>query len=280
MKLRELQLAEKEILQFIINVCRELDISFFLTHGSLLGAVRHNGFIPWDDDIDIIMPRPDYDFFVKNAQEKLPSHLFIQTHETDPEFLCSFAKVRNSKTTFVEKSMMFHDINHGVFVDVFPLDGFPENKIEQYIFRVKNLVYSLRLGREFYVKQRSLKWKIASGVARILCPSAEKTLKKQDELFRVVDYSSAHWVSNCLDSNVVLDKTVYETDVLWNFEGIEVKIPIGYDEYLTKMYGEYMTLPKEADRIPHHNSLMCDLSCSYLDNKQMINSLAQREIGL
>jgi len=102
--LKKLKDMEVSMLRECISVCEKLGIKYYLIGGTLLGAVRHGGFIPWDDDIDIAMTRADYEVFVSKAQEFLPNNLFLQTNKTDPEALMNFAKIRNSDTAFIETS--------------------------------------------------------------------------------------------------------------------------------------------------------------------------------
>ena len=117
---------EIEIFKSFISVCEHLNLTYYVLDGTLLGAVRHKGFIPWDDDIDVGMPREDYEVFLREGQALLPEEYFIQTFDSDPEYLANYAKIRNNNTTFVETSVRHRKINHGVFIDVFPLDYCPE----------------------------------------------------------------------------------------------------------------------------------------------------------
>ena len=103
--LQELKRVELDILARFIQVCQQLDLRYYILQGTLLGAVRHQGFIPWDDDIDVGMPRADYEIFLREGQKLLGEPYFVQTFLTDPPFTANFAKIRNSNTTFVETSL-------------------------------------------------------------------------------------------------------------------------------------------------------------------------------
>ena len=111
-QLNRLKAIELEMLRSFIEVCKELDLKYYLLGGTLLGAVRHKGFIPWDDDIDIGMPRKDYEVFISKAQNLLPVHLFVQTFQTDPQFPSAYCKIRNSNTTFLETAVKKINMNH------------------------------------------------------------------------------------------------------------------------------------------------------------------------
>ena len=134
----ELQQIEKNILACALEIVDRLHLTYFLVCGSALGAVKYNGFIPWDDDIDIAMPRKDYTAFCEKAGELLPPHLFLQNCHTEKNFPYIFSKIRDSRTTYIEKGMAGLDINHGVYIDVFPLDGYPVELKEQRWLENKN----------------------------------------------------------------------------------------------------------------------------------------------
>ena len=125
--LRKVQNAELDILKEFIEICRKINVRYYVIDGTLLGAVRHQGFIPWDDDIDIGMFREDYEKFVALAPQVLPECLFLQTYRTDEEYYRNSGKIRNSNTTMIETVVKDLRMNHGVFIDIFPLDNYPTN---------------------------------------------------------------------------------------------------------------------------------------------------------
>ena len=121
--LRDVQKVQLEILLEFDRICRKHGLKYLLFAGTLLGAVRHKGFIPWDDDIDVCMLRGDYERFLTVCKDELSAELFLQTTDTDREYPLQFAKLRKNNTRFVEKSMSDLKIHHGVFIDIFPLDN-------------------------------------------------------------------------------------------------------------------------------------------------------------
>ena len=114
-----LQKIEFEMLKEFVRICDELNLRYYLVCGSALGAAKYGGFIPWDDDVDVALPRPDYDVFCQRAQDMLPKHLFLQNHKTDPNYPMIFSKIRHSGTTYVEKSLAKLNMNHGIYTDIF-----------------------------------------------------------------------------------------------------------------------------------------------------------------
>ena len=141
----ELQKAELDLLKYFIEICNKLDLKYFLVCGSALGAVKYNGFIPWDDDIDVALKRDDYEVFCSYAQNMLPSNIFLQNHNTEPGFPHIYSKLRNSDTTYIEMSAKKLDINHGIYIDIFPLDGYPKNKFTQTIFEFRKRLFESML---------------------------------------------------------------------------------------------------------------------------------------
>ena len=130
-QLKEVQQKELQILLEVDRICKRNGLTYYLIGGSALGAVRHGGFIPWDDDIDIAMPRDDYRKFLKLCSRELPAEYFLQTYTSQPDFPYPFAKVNLNNTTFIENRLHKLNIHHGIFIDVFPLDGVPHRKMWQ-----------------------------------------------------------------------------------------------------------------------------------------------------
>lgn len=139
--MNKLQEIEFEMLKEFVRICEELNLTYYLVCGSALGAVKYQGFIPWDDDLDVALPRPDYEIFCQKAQSMLPSHLFLQNYKTDSQYPLFMSKIRDNRTTFVEPLYKNIKMNHGVYIDVFPIDGYPIKEKEKVHFEKKKVLY-------------------------------------------------------------------------------------------------------------------------------------------
>lgn len=140
-EIRPLQMVCLEILKEIDRICTKYNIQYWLEGGSMLGAVRHHGFIPWDDDLDIAMFREDYERFLKIAQKELKPEYFLQTHEIEREYPLFFAKVRKNNTYIEEECFLSLNFHKGIFVDIFPVDKLPYgvNKVKVYCKKLRIL---------------------------------------------------------------------------------------------------------------------------------------------
>ena len=258
-----------EMLECFIEVCKNNGLKYFLLGGTCLGAVRHKGFIPWDDDIDVGMPRDDYEKFSEIAAKELPGHLFFQTNKTDPEYPMLFGKIRNSDTTYVEISSQKLNINHGVYIDVFPLDGVSENKLERKIIRKRKTLYNARIAQVFYTEKHGsdrLIKRIARKMICLLYPSVAKTVEKREKLCRKYPYVSSKIIANfggAWGEKEVMPKEIFGEGTQGVFEGVSVTLPQYYDAYLTRLYGDYMQLPPVEKRIGHHYYVIADMEKSY-----------------
>lgn len=254
-----------ELFKCFIKICEELNLNYYVLGGTLLGAVRHNGFIPWDDDIDVGMPRADYNIFMEKAQLFLPEYYFLQNYITDVEYTLGYAKIRDSRTAYIESLYSNQKINHGVFIDVFPLDYYPDSKFERFIFDKKLVVYDKRVRDTLNIEHSvSLRAEIFSKIALILLPDLHKVCAKRDKLMSSVKSSGtlaniygAWRKKEYVPSEWFGDGTKLE------FEGISVTGPKYYDKWLTQVYGDYMTLPPVEKRTTHHNVDIVDLDNSY-----------------
>lgn len=267
---RRIQLSQLGILLQFDKVCKELDLKYYLFSGTLLGAVRHKGFIPWDDDVDVVMLRHDYDKFIRDGQKHFEDHLFIQSRSTDREYPNVPIKIRNSKTTFIENSMVDFDINHGVYIDVFPIDGAPDNRHLQRIWwaslRTVNYIgrFLTRINRSKIFGQRRLFYR---GVKKFLRVFGNFFTTIYCNICKIVDIDRTNSVvfSAWPDPyhHVVYPKEWFIGAEYLEFEGRLLPVPVGYDKILKQLYGEYMALPPEDEQTPQHTTAMVDLETPY-----------------
>lgn len=273
-QISKLRKVELDILKDFIRVCEKLDIDYFIVQGTLLGAVRHHGFIPWDDDIDVGMLRKDYEVFLRDGQKLLSEKYFIQNYDTDPCYPHGFAKIRDSSTAFVETTCKNLHMNHGIFIDVFPFDYYPESFIEKTVFETRKFLLRYRIRSSLYIPADK---KITLGncirnlvkiISKIRYPSLDRALRLQTELYgsikqgrRYINNGSPWGKRECVPKEWMNETTVLE------FEGIKVKAPRLYKEYLKSVYGDYMELPPEDKRIPHHYISALDFTRPYHVNE-------------
>lgn len=263
----ELQKCEYEILKQVIKIFEQLNIQYYMIGGSTLGAVKYQGFIPWDDDIDIGLYREDYNKFLKEADKYLPSHLFLQNYRTDKRYALVYSKIRNCETTYIEKNAAHLDINHGVFIDVFPLDGYPEGSEEQEKLEKKKRLYKF-VSESNYCFNRNKKEDMVVKVLRLFGVSnwTGKVLKKYEQMIASYTVHDSETICNHGNWKGKLEyvpKEYYGEGTWTIFGDIQVRVPEKYDEYLTQKYGDWRAeLPKEEQR-GHHYYEICDVNQPY-----------------
>ena len=256
--LRRLHSLELEIAAEIKRICDKHRIRYFMIAGTLLGAVRHEGFIPWDEDMDFGMLRADFDRFVTACGEELDQQkYFLQTSETDPGYTYAFAKIRLNGTRIVEGLSEEAAAHQGIFVDIFPFDNVPENRIlrklherERYIW--KNLL-AVKLGYHNGQKRAKSLQKLLGAAAAVL--PAGFIRQQKDRAFTRYNTRPAKTVVTAEGSyryyremipyrwTQKLCRMPFEDTTFFTFSA--------YDSYLTDMYGDYMQLPPEAQRNKH-----------------------------
>lgn len=264
----DLQEKEFELLTLFTQVCDQLGLQYFLVCGSALGAVKYQGFIPWDDDVDVGLFRRDYKIFLKEAPRLLPKHIFLQNYKTDPAFPAIFSKLRNSNTAYIERSASRLPINHGIYIDVFPLDGYPEEKKEQQHLEWRKQFYR-RLLSTAYLPNKKWKWCFVAPLRLLGSHKHTAFLAKQYEAtISKYPVSCAKMVANHGNWQGKLEYAPLEQygHGTWGtFEGLKVRLPEQYDAYLSQKYGNYRLDPPIEEQVGHHYSIAYDCNRSYKD---------------
>lgn len=258
-ELKRLQEVELDILIEIIRVCNENKITYFTVGGTTLGAIRHNGFIPWDDDIDIGMMRDDYERFLRIAPEKLREGYTLQSFYTEPSMPTYFAKVRKDGTLFVEEYAKDIDMHQGIYVDIMPYDKIPEDdrKRKKYRARIKlwNQLYiakTIKTTSVPHAKNKTIKNTFRRLIHYIVSPISKKQwYEKLDQEMRKYNNTDSGLVSSRGLSIFECKIKDILPPVQHSFSGITVMIPNNYDKVLRVQYGDYMKLPPENKRYSH-----------------------------
>lgn len=259
-ELREVQRIELNILKEVIKLCNENNIEYFIIGGTLLGAVRHKGFIPWDDDIDIGMTRDNYNKFINVAQEKLKEDLFLQTFYTEPESPFYFTKIRKKGTLFVETYCKNLKINHGVFLDIFPYDNIPDDVgLRKKQLKKVNFWSQLFIAKSVSgpsVPQNTLIGKIKVLIRTIahflLKPVSKKFLfERLDSVSQEYNKIPCKMKSFVKSPSLMIPSADLEDLETIEFEGITVSCPRNAEGYLKHHFGDFKTLPPENKRVGH-----------------------------
>lgn len=253
--LRRLQMIELEMLIEVDRICKKCDIKYNIIAGTLLGAVRHDGFIPWDDDADVGLLRPDYEKFREACKTELDrSRFYFQDHRNTKGYRWGYGKIRRKNTLFLRENQEHMPYEQGVFIDVFPLDNVPDNYVLRsfhnfHCFCIRKTLWSA-VGRFadknwFIRKWYGLLYRIPETLLffHYQC-LVNHSNRKRTKMIRILMFPTPNKVYG-------LYRKWYENSMDFEFEGFYFKGIRDYKEYLTFKYGEYTELPPEKDRKVH-----------------------------
>lgn len=269
-EMKKLWALQIDLLGKVEEICKKYHLTYYAIGGTAIGAIRHKGFIPWDDDVDVALKRNDYNAFLKYAENELEEPYFLQIPTTDPFYFRPFAAMRNSNATCIAKGDCTLKCNNGAIIHIFPLDSYtPNEKLDQFIKvqRFKNIVavnayhYSGRSERKLArTVLKVLKPLIVGNSKKYYLDHEEKCTRISAEYHDQLGIQYAHYSSRI--DNLMCSEEAYSSAVYVPFEYTQIPVPIGYDEMLTRMFGDYMQMPPEEERTDKHTWEM-DLDTPY-----------------
>lgn len=269
----EMKSIELSILIDVDKFCRENKIQYSICGGTLLGAVRHGGFIPWDDDVDIMMPRKDYIRFIEEYRNE---NYVVRSIENDEDYWGCFARVFDKRTMIKHDTMYFEKKGDGICIDVFPVDNLPDGIIRRKILFLEQeiMVNLYKASVASYTKTNRYrdidgKFTYTRSALRNVCKYIAVTLFRplpSKKIIKIINKNASRWknqstkfVASIVDCHYGADCEVMPSEKFYKiknikFEGVELMASEAYDIYLKRMYGDYMKLPPIDKRVRHHDS--------------------------
>jgi lipopolysaccharide cholinephosphotransferase len=268
--LNETQSYIMQVLHSVIGILDELEIPYYMQGGTMLGSIRHGGFIPWDDDVDLGIPRDAYDRLLKEVSAKLPENLELRTYEDETDHHYYFARIVDTRYQ-IRRMGSLEERLENIWVDLFPLDGMPNGNMARAWHKLRltvvRLKYHLSCFEKVNIKRpgRPLLERIIIRFA--MCTrvgkwfNTRRQLDKLDALLKKYPLERSDWVVNFMGQtsyrfNEMFKKEVYGEKTLYPFENMQLVGPEHYDDYLKSLYGDYMKPPKESDRNAHVSELV------------------------
>lgn len=266
--LKEVKKAELNILITVDDFCKKNNIKYSLAYGTLLGAVRHKGFIPWDDDIDIWMTRENYNKFIRVWKQNPVQGYILQNTDLEEDFSQNFTKIRKDNTAFIqteeEKTTNYHK---GIFIDIFPLDRVAKTPSKIAVQKLYAMLTMLFYRKYAPPTEKGLKKYISEFFLKIVPKSKYENARKYFEnkyLFLSGDVDCS-WLSNSTyrELSIYYDSDMMDDYTFLQFEGRNFMSVSKWDHALKMKYGDYMQLPPEEDRVWKHHPIFIDLNNNY-----------------
>ena len=271
--LKQVQKIELDMAKYFVQFCQDNNLLCYFCGGGCIGAVRHKGFIPWDDDLDFFLPRPDYEK-LKKLWCDTDRYVLLYPSETYNDH-SMYITIRDKKTTMIKPIQKGMDIAHGISMDIFPLDGYPNSKLQRKKQVFWGLTYQLfcaQVAPENHGSIAALIGKLALGVVKSPKKRYRIWKKAEHEMtkYRIADCEAITEI--CAGPGYMKNrypKEIFESSVLMSFEDTVMPIPAGYDTYLRIAFGDYMKLPPEDKQSPSHNALVIDTENPFTDYKEI-----------
>ena len=242
-----------EILRMFDQFAKEHHLTYYMAGGTLLGAVRHKGFIPWDDDVDLMMPRPDYEKLIRIFRHE---RYRLEAPETNPDYTTPFVRIWDTHTKL--EWDILQDAVIGIFIDIFPIDGFPSNDtlFKLHVRRLKLIRTQINavIRKDF---RKEEKYRLAKKILKhVWRGSGNDYCRKLNRVAKKYDFNKCSHVGVTTTTDHLLrernPKKIFAKTVYMQFEDMKLPGFSGYDHYLRHLYGDYMKLPPEDQRVGHH----------------------------
>lgn len=262
LNIEQIHKATLGIIEKLIEICDKIKVNYYVAYGSLIGVVRHKGFIPWDDDFDVVMLRDDYekfcDYCIKNEDKIRPFKLL--SRKCEKKYPYNIARLNNMNYKAVYDNVQGYE--SGIFIDIYPLDGAGSDvdEVQKKIKKKKSNLFRITLWSidDHYTKSTYNKWYrsiikyFVRGYSKIR--GAKYFLDKMENFKNLYDINNSRFIAEMTwDSGLTLyEKSWFEEYTYMDFENLKVKVPIGYDDFLRCHYGDYMKLPPKEEQVPHH----------------------------
>ncbi len=267
--LKRIQAVELDLLREFIRVCDKYHLKYYASGGTLLGCVRHGGFIPWDDDVDIDMPREDYCILCDVAAEEFKHPYFLQTAESDKGYFSGHAKLRNSTTTGMIAEDFCYTYNGGIFIDIFPMDYLPEYRAIQsvycfFLWVLRTIIYNG--SPSYFIEKKYLLRRILRPFFKLSYSVFDAKLKSCHTAFSCVfNCRKGSWwgpISAFPKDRTIIRKSRWYSDcIMMPFASLMIAVPKGYRDILTLQYGaDYMTPQEKENR---HGKVWFDCDRDY-----------------
>ena len=245
--LEELHSVQIDLMKRFMSVCEEQGLRWFLGFGSLLGAVRDHKIIEWDDSVDVVMPYDDYARLLLLSQETWGDGIFLQTYESDKDFPKYYAKLRNSNTTLILSDYTDIDMNQGIYINIFPLIRLADDEGERKK-QIRNAKQYKQITEKTIDKNEDVFSKAYSSILLGITTEQQKyamrdQLKDKILMYEEQDTEYCFALAANRSLELPLKRTWFSSAVSWEFEGIKVNIPVGWDEWLSLRYGDYRRVP-------------------------------------
>ena len=270
-EIKELQKVILQMAQYFVDFCNKHNLLCYFCGGGCIGAVRHKGFIPWDDDLDFFMPRDDYEKLKSVWKDTNRYVLLYPTEKYNDHNI--FITMRDKNTTMIKPYQKNIDMVHGIAIDIFPLDGFPKNRLQRWWQVFWGLIYQLYCAQmvpQNHGRLTSFAGKIGLGLVKssIIRYKIWKFAEKQMSKFSISECDA--FTEICAGPRYMKNKypkDIFASATFLDFEDTKMPVPVGYDTYLRIVFGDYMKLPPEDKRVTEHEGMIIDTEKSYLEFK-------------